>query len=342
MPGPSRAVADTRRAVRAVLAELADAEPGALVLVACSGGADSLALAAATAFEAPRLALSAGAVVVEHGLQAGSATVALDAAHTLRAVGLAPVVVRPVTVPCTGDGPEADARAARYAALDAVADEHDASRVLLGHTMNDQAEQVLLGLARGSGARSLAGMPARRGRYLRPFLGLARETTQSACRDQQLTFWDDPQNADPAFTRVRARQALADLEDDLGPGVTAALARTAAQLREDAQVLEQLACEAHHALKVAAQRKGVGGIEVTGLHSQPRAIRTRVWRLLAIEAGSPPGQLTAAHVEAMDALLTRWHGQGPVHLPGAIAVTRAEGAVAFMGLNGARGPLAHG
>src|SRR5690349_19131178 len=167
--GPGVAVAEVRGAVRACLADLT---AGDLVLVACSGGADSLALAAAAAFVAPRLGLRAGGVTVDHGLQPGSAERAGEIAAQMTRLGLDPVQSVAVTVPppALAAGPEAAARTARYAALDEAATAHGAVAVLLGHTLDDQAETVLLGLARGSGGRSLAGMPARRGRYRRPLL----------------------------------------------------------------------------------------------------------------------------------------------------------------------------
>ena len=315
MTGPKPAVAATRVAVRRTLAGLA---PGTLVLVGCSGGADSLALAAALAFEAPRAGLRAGAVVVDHQLQPGSAQVAARAAEQCRALGLDPVEVGAVRVADTGKGPEAEARRARYRALEHAADRDGAAALLLGHTRDDQAEQVLLGLVRGSGSRSLAGMPERRDSLVRPFLALDRATTRAACAAQGLQPWEDPHNEDPTYLRVRARRLLGELEEALGPGVAAALARSADLLRQDADTLDALAREARAGL-------GDGPWEVGALAALPRAIRTRVWRLLAIEAGSPPGSLFAAHVDALEALVTSWHGQGPVDLPGRIRARRFDG-----------------
>ena len=208
MTGPHRAVAATRLAVRQALGQIGQIEEGGLVLVACSGGADSLALAAAVAFEAPRAGLTAGAVIVDHGLQQGSSAVAARAANQCRSLGLDPIEVATVQVASSGSGPEARARDARYQAMDNVAERLGAVAVLLGHTRDDQAEQVLLGLARGSGARSLSGMPVRRGRYLRPLLAVARATTVAACEAAGLMVWVDPHNSDPAYARVRARALL--------------------------------------------------------------------------------------------------------------------------------------
>ena len=239
--GPHPAVAQARVGVRRCLADLA---PGDLVLAACSGGADSLALAAALAHEAPRLSLRAGGVTVDHGLQAGSAERAGRVAALLRELGLDPVHQASVTVPAGpgSGGPEAAARAARYTALEQVAEQAGAAAVLLGHSRDDQAETVLLGLARGAGGRALAGMPARRGRFRRPLLGVARATLREACTAQGLEPWDDPHNTDPAYARVRVRhQAMPALEEALGPGVAAALARSAAQLSQDCDALDALA-----------------------------------------------------------------------------------------------------
>ena len=213
--GPDPAVAAVRLAVRRTLATI---EPGDVVLVACSGGADSLALAAALAFEAARSGHQAGGVTVDHGLQEGSAERAAGVVRTMAGLGLAPAEAATVTVGSAG-GVEAAARTARYAALDEAAERHRASAVLLGHTLDDQAETVLLGLARGSGARSLAGMRAVHGRYHRPLLELGRDHTRRACLALGLVPWDDPHNHDPAFTRVRVRaDVLPALEKGLGPG----------------------------------------------------------------------------------------------------------------------------
>ena len=323
MTGPPPGIAATRLAVRPVLADLG---AGSRVVVAVSGGADSLALAAAVADEAGAAGVVAVGVVVDHGLQAGSAAVAAEAAGRCTAVGLSRVEVVPVSVAASGSGPEADARAVRYAALDAAAERVGGSVVLLGHTLDDQAEQVLLGLLRGSGSRSLSGMPLRRGRYARPFLGLRRVETRSACRERGLTWWEDPHNADPAYARVRVRELLAQVSATLGEDVAPALARTAALLRVDADHLDAAAAAARADL-------GAGAPAAAALASVPQALRTRVWRLLAVEAGVPAGALTAAHVAALDALVTSWRGQGPVWLPGAVAVTRSagpDGSVVFL------------
>src|SRR4051812_44817321 len=235
------AVAAVRLAVRRTLAAVA--MPGEPVLVACSGGADSLALLAATVFESRPEALRVIGVTVDHGLQEGSADRASRVVAQMVQLGADETATISVTVDPGGQGIEAAAREARYAALAQIAEHFGAHVVLLGHTLDDQAETVLLGLARGSGARSLSGM--RRSidnLFHRPLLDVTRAQTEAACAAEGIPFWTDPHNSDPRFTRARVRQdVLPLLERELGPGVAAALARTADQLRADADHLDDLA-----------------------------------------------------------------------------------------------------
>ncbi|GHH76717.1 tRNA(Ile)-lysidine synthase [Promicromonospora soli] len=344
--------------MRGVLAGLG---PDDLVLVACSGGADSLALAASVAFEARRVGRSvrsrghgvrAGAVVVDHGLQAGSAEVAERAAEQCRSLGLDPVVVRRAEW-FDGGGPEAAARDARYSALAAVAGETGAALVLLGHTLDDQAEQVLLGLARGAGARSLAGMPRERGIFRRPFLGLRRAQTEAVCAASGLEFWTDPTNLLPddgevstgstregagptregAFTPLRSQvrgRVLPVLEETLGPGIVEALGRSADQLRDDADLLDALAAELLEQARVTDPDMAAGDpaehvLDVEVLERAHPALRRRALRLAALAIGCRPTDTTTRHVDALDALVVSWSGQGPAHLPGGAQVGRVCG-----------------
>jgi tRNA(Ile)-lysidine synthase len=312
--GPTAAVARLRRAVRPGL--IGNPAP---VLVACSGGADSVALAAAVAFEAPRAGVAAGGLTVDHGLQPGSAERARRTADLLRGLGLTPVRVLTVDVGPDG-GPEGAARAARYAALaEAAADLGDGgARVALGHTLDDQAETVLLGLGRGSGPRSVAGMVAHRPPFWRPLLDVRRAETRAACAHQGLPVWDDPWNTDPAYTRARLRaEVLPLLEDVLGGGVAPALARTAAQLREDLETLDALA--AAELARLTAE----GGLPAAELARLPDALRRRVLRGWLGAGGVP--DLRAVHLHAVDALVVGWRGQGAVALPGGASVSRASG-----------------
>jgi len=310
-PRLTPAIADVRRAVREGLEQASVAE-GQLVLVACSGGADSLALAAALAFEAPRANIRAGAVIVDHQMQSGSAEVAAKAADQLISLGLDPVLIKTVSVGNIG-GPEAAARDARYEALNTAADELGAVAVLLGHTLDDQAETVLLGLARGSGARSLQAMASASGRYLRPMLAITRQTTEAFCTDSELGFWQDPMNQDERYARVRVRKNLLPaLEAELGPGVASALARTADQFREDEEVLSALAESAYSEL-VSADSKSLS-LPVDGFKNLPLALRHRVLASCLEVLAAPT--FARVHILAVDELVDRWHGQKPLTLPG--------------------------
>lgn len=320
-------VLEVRRAVRSDLTDMLDEQEAASgppgVIVACSGGADSLALAAAVAHEARRLGIRAGGVSVDHGLQEGSADRARVVAAVLARLGLDPAEAVHVRVGRSPEGPEGSARRARYAALDNAAQRHAAAAVLLGHTLDDQAETVLLGLARGSGARSLAGMASRSGLYRRPLLRLPRGVVRYAV-PAGVKPWEDPHNADDTYARVRVRhRVLPVLERELGPGVAAALARTADLLRADADALDEQAASAGGGAKAG------DGYDVATLATLPRAIRWRVLRSAAIAAGCSSTDLTAAHVEAVDALIVRWHGQKGVDLPSAIRALRRDGILVF-------------
>jgi len=301
-----------------------DPETAVLVLVALSGGPDSLALAAATAFEAARADVRAGAVIVDHGLQHGSADAAATAARRARELGLDPVVVVKVEVGAEG-GPEAAARAARYEALAATATELGATAVFLGHTLNDQAETVLLGLARGSGASSLHGMAGESGLYRRPLLGISRETIEQFCLDSGLEPWHDPQNDDYRFARVRVRRTILPmLEQGLGPGVVEALARTADQLREDDEALDHFAEEIAEDLAVIVEA-GIA-LPVKALAANPAALRQRLIRLAV--ASEFHVSLSRERTLEVARLVTDWHGQGPIDLPG-VRVERRDGLIVF-------------
>lgn len=317
----SPAVADVRRAVRL---DCADLVAGSRLIVACSGGADSLALAAAGVFEGQAAGWSVGAAVVDHALQAGSDRVARDVVARLATLGCEPVDLLLVAVGGAG-GPEAAARAARYAALDRLAVERDAI-VLLGHTQDDQAETVLLGLARGSGLRSLSGMPSRRDRFRRPFLGTRRAVTQRACEALGLDAWQDPHNVDRRYTRARVRhEVLPLLERELGPGIAEALARTADLARLDADALDALAGLLYGSAVLAP-----GRLSVEVLADALPAVRRRVLRLAAVAAGAPAGDVTAHHVDEADRLLTHWHGQLGIDLPGRVSAHRGDGELRFV------------
>ena len=303
-----------RNAVRPFLESL---EAGDSFLVAVSGGAYSLALAAALILEAKPLALNAIAITVDHQLQENSHLQAEKVTSQLKELGYVQVITKKVVV-TTESGIESGARDARYKALMESVKETKAVKVFLGHTRDDQAETVLLGLARGSGARSLSGIATENGIYIRPLLAITREETEAACKEWSLDYWSDPHNFNTDFTRVKVRQdVIPYLEEHLDPGISSALVRTAALLRDDADALD-LWAEAE-----------ATDLECERLATLPKAVRTRIIRKAAFAAGATPGKLTFEQVGAIDALICAWRGQGAVSLAGGVKVERISGRLSL-------------
>ena len=314
------AIVAIRNAVKPHLARL---EAGDIVLVAVSGGADSLALASAVLTEAKQSAITPIAVTIDHQLQSGSGAQAEKVEKQLKEMGYGKVIVKKVVV-TTESGLEAGARDARYQALSACAAQEKATKVFLGHTRDDQAETVLLGLARGSGTRSLSGMAIENGIYLRPLLHITRVETVAACKELGIEPWNDPHNGNTEFSRIRVRnEVLPVMEEKLGPGIAAALARSAGILRDDADALDEIAQSEISASDLA-------NLDCEHLSTLVRAIRSRVLRAALYAAGAPSGSITADHLAAVEALVTSWRGQGQVSLPGGVKVERISGRLSLL------------
>lgn len=330
-----------------------------LVLVACSGGRDSMALAAVSHIVCTSMGVRCGAVIVDHGLQAGSERVASEAADRCRALGLDPVILRNATVQARGEGLEAAARQARYDELCAAAHESGAIAVLLAHTMDDQAETVLIGLLRSRGVDALAGMPqvfTRSGAtFARPLLTLTRAETTGICEDLGVEYWDDPTNGDavdgelpndyPLRSRVR-HDLLPAIERFAGFNVTRHFAESARLARMDKEYLDQRSDEvmgeavaavdwpaSSAAVSTDAPRACVAGdtndsshgiglmISVKRIAREPEAIRLRVIAHALSQAGV---NASAAQIAAIDRLVVDWHGQGGVSLPRGYSANRKK------------------
>lgn len=306
----------------AVRLQLEKIEPGEKVIVACSGGADSLALSYALAIEAKKRAIQVIGVTVDHQLQPGSGEQAERVAGQLSQMGISLCEIAKVEVALT-DGMEASARRVRHAAINTVREKHGAAKIFLGHTRDDQAESVLLGLVRGSGTRSLSAMAVESGKYLRPLLGITRIQTLGACKEVGLVPWHDPHNDDPQFLRSRIRtQVLPILEEKIGPGIAAALARSAGLLRDDADALDEWAMSEFEKIDPRS-------IEISQLTYLPRAVRSRMIRAAIYSLGAPQGSISAEHVSSIEALVTSWSGQGVVSLPGGVKVERLSGRLSL-------------
>jgi tRNA(Ile)-lysidine synthase len=308
-PRLTPAMADCRRAVDDALTAHLDTHAPGHLLVATSGGADSLALAWAAAFVAPKHGFTLEAVIVDHGLQHDSADVALEAQKTLTQMGV-PATIIPVSVDGSGNV-EDKARTARYDALDTHRLTTGAACVLLGHTLDDQAETVVLGLTRGSGPASIRGMAPYNPPWLRPFLGITRTTTEACITDAGYSYWLDPHNTDRRFVRPRIRHdILPALEDILGPGIPDALANTATLVADDDDYLNALA---DHHLSHITTTPGV--LPVDDLAGLPSPIRRRVLRRWVRDIAGV--SMTLAQTRMVDALVVAWRGQGAVDIPGA-------------------------
>jgi tRNA(Ile)-lysidine synthase len=305
-------MADVRRAIRDSW-DLLNLDKGSTVSVACSGGADSLALASAALFEGNRADINVIACIVNHNLQEGSMEVALRTKRVLTEIGFDVVEIMDVHIQQNSLGMEAAARNARYGALTEFATKHNVALTMLGHTLDDQAETVLLGLARGSGAKSIAGMPTLSpdGKYLRPLLGITRKETVAYCEDVGLDYWSDPQNLDTKFSRVKVRlNVLPVLEEELGPGIASALSRTAEILQDDLEYLEAQADDAFKEITTTTNNSVV--IDTEGLEKLPKALATRVIHKSLSLLGTEPAKV---QIDAVMELVTNWHGQKPLTLP---------------------------
>ncbi len=323
----SEVSANAQRLRRAVVDCL---DPGPAV-VGCSGGPDSLALVASAVWALAHRGEGLHVVVVDHGLQEGSAQVAREAADAAHALGCDSVEIRRVEVGAAG-GPEAAARGARREALRVAAREQGSNQILLAHTREDQAETVLMRLARGSGARSLSAMRRCDPPWHRPFLDIPREIVHRVAGEYLeplgLTPWDDPHNHDPAFTRVRVRSSMRTLESDLGPGFVPGLVRSAELLGDDADALDSWAQGAfHRCVRIDGPHCEA---ELASLAEMPRAVRTRVIRLMHRSVSVNDDDLEFDHVQQVEAMVSDWKGQGDASLPGSVTASVAYGRLVLV------------
>lgn len=336
MSGPHPIVARARTELRLLIGK-AGIAPGARLLVACSGGSDSMALAQAALFVGAHDGYVVDSLTVDHGLRGESGTEAARVAVQLRLMGVRRAEVVPVELRA-GGGPEAKARGARYEALAETARATDGKPavVLLGHTSDDQAETVLLGLARGSGARSIRGMaplgslPGHQDVVaLRPLLGLRRADLRAGLESAGLSWVDDPTNEPTSSWRAQdgtllrrtalRHGSLPALERDLGPGVVESLARTAQLLQTDEEALDGWSRRELEQLTDSTEP----GVSIQKLRDLPTAVRTRMLRSLALRAGARGGELVGWHIDHLDELVTGPGGGRGIDLPGVRAVQRA-------------------
>jgi len=302
---------------------LKDFEPADNILVACSGGADSLALAWTSQVVTKRIGLNLIAVIIDHQLIKESSQVAQDAKKKCKDFGIEKVVIKQIEVKDDKDGLEAAARKARYEAFEELVNEFNAKAVLLAHTQDDQAETMLMRLTRGSGAKSLSAMKEVSGKYLRPFLHIRKQVLVDALEKENISYWQDPANTNYKFLRAKVRHELMPkLIEVLGDSAIDSLDRTSGLLKEDNEALESIALESYEQLNKE--------LKVQELEKLPTAIRKRVIKIAALNSGVTPGPFSFEHIEAIDALVTNWRGQGNVDLPGFIQASRVDQTIRFI------------
>ncbi|MFZ9908256.1 MAG: tRNA lysidine(34) synthetase TilS [Candidatus Nanopelagicales bacterium] len=302
---------------------LKDFEPADNILVACSGGADSLALAWTSQVVTKRIGLNLIAVIIDHQLIKESSQVAQDAKKKCEDFGIEKVVIKQIEVKDDKDGLEAAARKARYEAFEELVNEFNAKAVLLAHTQDDQAETMLMRLTRGSGAKSLSAMKEVSGKYLRPFLHIRKQVLVDALEKENISYWQDPANTNYKFLRAKVRHELMPkLIEVLGDSAIDSLDRTSGLLKEDNEALESIALESYEKLNKE--------LKVQELEKLPTAIRKRVIKIAALNSGVTPGPFSFEHIEAIDALVTNWRGQGNVDLPGFIQASRVDQTIRFI------------
>ncbi len=300
---------------------LKDFEPADLILVGCSGGADSIALAWSASVVCKRLNLNLGVVIVDHQLIAESNQVAENTKKQCAEFGINQIIVKKIKVVLENEGLEAAARKARYKAFEEVIKDTNAKALMLAHTQDDQAETMLMRLTRGSGAKSLSAMSEVSGKYLRPFLHVRKFEIKDALEKEDIKYWNDPANSNSDFLRVKVRNELIPkLIEVLGDSVVEALDRTSMLLKNDNDILDQIALDHYQENKQ---------LLISKLEELPSAIRTRVIKLAALDAGVNPGPFSFEHIEAIDALVTNWHGQSHIDLPGFVQASRVNETIRF-------------
>jgi tRNA(Ile)-lysidine synthase len=301
------------------------------VLVAVSGGGDSVALLHLLHRFAAKRRIDLSVAHLDHALRPGSAA---DRKFVLR-------LAESLELPCFAErrpvrparrkdeSLEEAARRVRRQFLVETAHACGASWIATGHTMDDQAETILMRLVRGAGPSAVAAMSAAGpGPFLRPLLGIERDALRAWLKRRRLPFRDDPSNASMAFDRNRVRKlVLPVIAKAMNPQAARHLVEAAARLREDAALLDAMARERFEAI---ASRRGSGlVIDAAALAALPGPLASRVARIALEEAGCDPRRVSARHVESVLGL-----GSSPapasVDLPGRMSVERRRGLLEFV------------
>lgn len=313
----------TMLARNAIKSALSTVSKDANVGLGVSGGADSLALliALSTLYKGDR-ASQVHVVSIDHQLQEITSQISQQVATLANNFGFTTHII-PIDIPETGNGAEADARTARYSAFDTIITDHNLEAFLIGHTKSDQAEQVMLGLLRGSGTRSISGIPERRGVFVRPFLNvLNRAETQKVCNENLVTYWCDPHNDSTDYNRVNIRKLIKETETVTGQNIVEPLVRTAKISTEDADALDFYATVAYDTIVSSDWN-------IDTLLTVPVAIRKRVYRNKLISLNIATDKVSFDALASIETLISDWHGQKVNNITSNLMVTRVDNRIVF-------------
>ncbi len=289
---------------------------GSNLLLAVSGGADSLALADGVCSLLDEGYCTAGVLHMEHGLRgeeslADAALVKDFCEQRMLKFTCVHVKVQEYAVNA-GLSPEEAARKLRYIALNEQASLQKADFIVTAHQSDDQAETVLLKLLRGSGLTGLSGMQVRSGKVLRPLLNLTRADLENYCRLRNIAYCNDSTNEDVAYTRNRIRHELLPyLEKHFNPAIKKALVQTAQLLQEDEACVEQMVQEKMTALVTQTEKEIIVNVKNWGYI--PKAVRTRLLRQCYFALGGK--ELAYRNTEAVDVLCLRKTSGKYIELP---------------------------
>lgn len=309
-----------RNAIKNALKGLPASSP---VGFGCSGGADSLALlfALSTLYRKEKANL-VHVIIVDHQLQEITAEISQKTADLAESLGFNAHIL-PVEIISTREGMESDARKARYEAFETAIEEYNLEAFLIGHTKTDQAEQVFLGMLRGSGTRSLSGIPQKRGVFMRPFLNeLSREDTQKVCEENNYEYWCDPHNDSTEYRRVIARKMIKEVQKETGQSIVDPLVRTAQISAEDADALDFYT-------DIALNNIEQNEWAITELEKTPIAIRKRVYRKKMLQLGALSDKIGFGIVNRIEELVSQWSGQKEIHLSQGVRVKRENEHLVF-------------
>ncbi|MEW5745777.1 MAG: tRNA lysidine(34) synthetase TilS [Nitrospirota bacterium] len=297
---------------------------GDRVLVALSGGPDSVCLLALLARIGAEYGIELSAAYIDHGLRPGETPREIAFCAELCTALKIPFFTRPVDVRAyakeRGINKQEAARELRYAALDGIALEHRSSTIALGHTADDQVETVVMRLIRGAGPSGLAGIPPKRGHFVRPLIEVERDEIERFLASEGIGFVVDSSNLAPDYLRNRLRQELVPFFKKVNPDVAGTIARTADIFREEERYFEVLVTKT---LMRLISRKSDAAIELflLPMEAMEKVLMRRVLRRAIDETRGLRG-IGLVHIEEIMSLIKTGASGARIYLPHGIRVVK--------------------